>query len=78
MPPPTAITTSERESPVRANRRQSPSTVARVLLASPSPMVQTSKGRPGSRPSSHPASSTASWVTTTARLAAAGTSRDSS
>ncbi len=39
MPPPTAMTTSERESPACANRRQRPSTVSRVLFASPSPMV---------------------------------------
>ena len=39
MPPPTAMTTSERESPTWANRRQRPSTVSSVLFASPSPMV---------------------------------------
>ncbi len=78
MPPPTAITTSARDRPEAAKRRASDSTVASVLASSPSAMVQTSKGRPGSRPTSQPASLIASWVTTTAILAPGGTKRATS
>ncbi len=63
-PPPTATTTSLRASPERAKDRQRSSTVARRFPVSPSGMVTTSNGSPGSRSSSQPASAMPAWVTT--------------
>ena len=59
-------------------RRASDSTVAMVLASSPSPMMQTSNGTPGSSPSSQPASTIDSCVTTAAERAVGGTKRATS
>ena len=72
IPPPTAITTSLRVSPMPANPRASDSTVDSVLWASPAPISNRCDGNPGSTVKGMPA-----WVTIAARRAVGGSTSPS-
>ncbi len=78
MPPPTAMTTSARESPAWAKNRVDRLDGGERLGVLAVGDAEDPEGTPGSTPSTQPASSIASWVTITADFAPGGRNRATS